>query len=310
MSQDSTPHNTSPIYFDQSTPLVRDYAELQGKPAMRFVMYIFFICVAVLLYLGWHIRHEELITADGDVGYNLGIIGSLLMLALVLYPMRKKIGVLQKVGSIKTWFHIHIIFGTLGPAFILLHANFRSGSLNSTLALVFTLLVAISGFFHVFIYSKIHFKLHGKKITLQELQEKTEAKRSSIQHIFSYAPKLKKRLYDFEDHVLTPPTSIMQSLIRILTVGGQTWWHYITINNGLKRGLEITAKRAYWPPDELDRQIKSNKKLLRSHMFTVLRIVELNFYEKLCAQWYLFHGPLFYMLIFVASVHVVAVHMY
>lgn len=310
MTPSNDQQSTASLYFDHSTPLARDYADLQGKPVIRVLMLLFFMASGVALVVGWNLRLEELITADTNLGYNLGVIGSLLMLFLVLYPLRKKARFLQNVGTIKTWFHIHIVFGTLGPTLILFHANFSFGSLNSTLALFFTILVAASGFFHIFIYTKIHFKLHSKKTTLQELQEKTEAKRSSIQHIFTYAPSLKKRLFDFENHVLTTPHGIFHSMARIMTVGSKTWWHYLIISAGLKRGLEITAKRGEWPTEILDDQKKTNQKLLREHMFTVLRIVELNFYEKLCAQWYLFHGPLFYMLIFVAVIHVVAVHMY
>lgn len=310
MSGQNDQPRASTVYFDPSSPLVRDYADLQGKPALRLLFRFFFLVTAGILLFGWNIRQEELLTADSDLGYNLGIAGSLLMLCLVLYPLRKKVKRLQKVGSIKTWFHVHIVFGTLGPTLILFHANFGMGSLNSTLALVFTLLVAASGFFHIFIYTKIHFKLHGHKVTLQDLQAKVEAKRTSIQHIFTYAPSIRKRLYDFENRVLAPPLSVFQSLYRIATIFPQTGWNYVLISRGLERGLQITAKRGEWPVEILKSQRTTNRRLLREHMFTVLRIVELSFYEKLCAQWYLFHGPLFYMLIFVAIIHVVAVHMY
>ncbi|MBU0479566.1 MAG: hypothetical protein KKG47_00560 [Proteobacteria bacterium] len=298
------------LYFGRKGRVNIDYSVMQAAATTKYSLLAFFFCVGVVLGLGWLVRGEELLSAESGLGYIFGIIGGTMMLVLVFYPLRKKNSRLKFLGPVKFWFYLHMIFGTLGPAFVLFHANFSVGSFNSQVALTFTMLVAASGFFHMYIYTRVHYRLHGKKITLQELQKKTEVNRSSLNHIFTYAPKLKQRLHQFEEEVLAPPHSVLESILRVLTIGLRTRLNYLIIIRGLKRGLKIVFERAGWPESEMEGQHQSNMKIVRDHMKAILKIVELSFYERLFAQWYLFHGPLFFMLIFVAIIHVIAVHMY
>ncbi|MBU0481826.1 MAG: hypothetical protein KKG47_12075 [Proteobacteria bacterium] len=300
---------TDPYFAGEGRKKV-DYTFMQAAPILRYSLLTFFCCVVVVLGFGWFLKDENYFTPESGIGYNLGIIGGIMMLMLLLYPLRKKFPLQKIFGPVKLWFNLHIVLGTLGPALILFHANFSGGSLNSIVALSITLLVAASGFFHMFIYTKVHYRLYGRKVSLQELQEKTEANRTSIKHIFDYAPKLKRRLLDFEEHVLAPPHSVLESVLRIMTIGIKSRLNYFILTRGLKRGLKVVAKRGGWPASELKWQHKSNKKIIKEHMRAILEIVEFSFYERLSGQWYLLHGSLFFMLIFVGTLHVVAVHMY
>jgi len=98
---------------------------------------LFYAVACFIIYAGWCFREYELITAEQGTGYYLGIIGVVLMLLLVVYPMRKRIRALAFLGSNKLWFRLHIAFGIVGPVFVLFHTNFDFGSLNSQVALFF-----------------------------------------------------------------------------------------------------------------------------------------------------------------------------
>ncbi len=67
------------------------------------------------LYLGWINRDEEYISADTGLGYWLGIVGSLMMLVLLLYPLRKRARFLRSLGKVPTWFRSHMFLGIVGP---------------------------------------------------------------------------------------------------------------------------------------------------------------------------------------------------
>ena len=49
---------------------------------------LFFLLVGASLLAGWHVRHEEYLTAESGLWYSLGVVGTTAMLLLLLYPLR------------------------------------------------------------------------------------------------------------------------------------------------------------------------------------------------------------------------------
>src|SRR3989344_4659459 len=102
--------------------------------------------VTVLLLLAvWAVREGRYYEPGDDFGYYLGVVGGVMMLALLLYSLRKHIRFMRNWGATKHWFRLHMILGIAGPTLILFHSTFRVGSLNATVALGCMLLVAGSG---------------------------------------------------------------------------------------------------------------------------------------------------------------------
>ena len=81
-------------------------------------------------------RDERRVFADEGLGYALGIVGTLLILFLLIYPLRKRFKWLKVLGNVRNWFRVHMILGVVGPLTILYHSNFMLGSVNSTVALL------------------------------------------------------------------------------------------------------------------------------------------------------------------------------
>src|SRR5512146_1404996 len=50
-------------------------------------------------------------TPGSPIGYRLGLIGALLMLVLLIYPLRKSWSMMSSWGPIRYWFHAHMVFG-------------------------------------------------------------------------------------------------------------------------------------------------------------------------------------------------------
>ncbi|MCB2092768.1 MAG: hypothetical protein KDF58_15080, partial [Alphaproteobacteria bacterium] len=120
--------------------------------------YGFGLIVLSALFIGYRLSEYDYYSAEEGIGYMLGIIGGTMMLALLLYPLRKRIKFLRVIGSVKVWFGFHMVLGILGPLLILFHANFRLESTNSNVALFSMLIVSGSGVIGRYIYTKIH---HG-----------------------------------------------------------------------------------------------------------------------------------------------------
>ena len=54
--------------------------------------------------------------AGGTVGHTLGLVGSAMMVLMLLYSVRKRVGALRRVGPLSRWLDVHIFLGVVGPA--------------------------------------------------------------------------------------------------------------------------------------------------------------------------------------------------
>ena len=271
---------------------------------------LFFLLVAAALFAGWRMRDEEYLTAESGLGYALGILGTVLMLLLLLYPLRKRVRAMRNWGAIKHWFRAHMILGVLGPALILFHSNFRIGSLNSTVAVFSMLLVATSGFVGRYLYSKIHYGLYGRQMTLTELKEAIEHDMNDAAPLLGYAPELQRRLLAFDAAMLAPCPSLVQSFWRFLTTGLRTRWTRFRLLRGLERALRVAAQPEGWSAAERRRRRRQARRHISQHMIAARRIARFSLYERLFALWHVLHTPLFVMLLITVAVHIIAVHLY
>jgi hypothetical protein len=150
--------------------------------------------IGVFLVAGWLLRDLKLLNPEQGTGYWLGIIGGSLMLSLLLYPLRKKVRFLHRLGSTRRWFRMHMILGLLGPLLVLYHCNFQLGSFNSRVALYCMLVVAVSGIIGRHFYAAIHRGLYGRKLTLGELQRELAISTGKSQGLATLMPKLIAKL--------------------------------------------------------------------------------------------------------------------
>ncbi|MCB9653634.1 MAG: 4Fe-4S dicluster domain-containing protein [Deltaproteobacteria bacterium] len=66
---------------------------------------------------------ELVYSAVSGMGRWMGYIGAIMMTISALYTMRLHVPGLRRVGSAKTWFDFHVVFGLAGPILSLLHTN-------------------------------------------------------------------------------------------------------------------------------------------------------------------------------------------
>ncbi len=282
----------------------------EGSWQSRLGVALFGIAATAVVILGYLNRDVTYLTAEEGLGYALGIVGAVMMLMLLAYPMRKRMGFMRRWGAVKTWFSTHMVMGVIAPLAILFHANFQLGSLNSNVALYVTLTVAISGVIGRFIYTKVHYGLSGGRMSLSALREDALTAKGQLSAEFAFAPQLRARLQAFEDKVLSPSKGPIHSLLRIMTLGMRvriTKWRMDRFLNG---ALTLKAKQSDWSRQEIQRHRRDAKRYLKSYIRTVRKVAELGFYERLFSFWHLLHFPLFLMLTVAAVIHVVAVHMY
>jgi len=272
--------------------------------------WLFYGCVVAALYWGWSIRDEGYLTAESGPGYALGIVGGSLMLLLLLYPLRKRVRGMRRWLHVRHWFRIHMLFGILGPVFILLHSGFRLGSTNGSVALVSMLIVAFSGLIGRYFYSKIHYGLYGSRANFEELKLSSEVGMLRMGFMLEFSPALSRRVQSFHAAAMAPSMNVVHGILRILLMGLWTRWAYFSISSRLSHALDLEAQRRGWTRKMRDKQARIARRHLSSYLSIARKVVELNFYERLFSLWHVLHLPLFVMLVITGVGHVIAVHMY
>ena len=286
----------------RSEPEVPRYVRRATSATYAFI-------AALLGYVLW-VRSEGHLTAESGLGYSLGIAGVAVTLALLTYPLRKRLKFMRNWGSTATWFHFHMLLGILAPALILAHCGFRIGSLNSSVALFSMLVVAASGFIGRYIYGRIHFGLYGAKATLEELRADVADEESRISAVLSFTPSLRNRLVSFAERALTPRTNVLLAAGRVLLIGLRIRWMRSVANLILSRDVRREARRAGWSRDERRKKLKNTRWFIASYLGSIRKTVQFTLYERFFSLWHVLHIPLFFMLLVATSVHIVAVHLY
>lgn len=273
---------------------------------------IFLLVIVLVLAIGYFISTQKFYKSGDDIGYNMGLVGGVMLLSLLLYPLRKRIRFLKGLGILPTWFKWHMIFGILAPTLILFHSTFRIGSINAGMALVAMLLVAGSGVFGRFFYTKIHNGLYGRQANLKELQDDM-AHTGNVKSVLGFAPEIEKQLDAFRSRTTNVSNGGDAGLWHFATIGIKAALLYRSLAKDLHHAMYSQASEKNWNEAQMQRlnlMFEENKKQINGYIKAVRDVAQFHTYERLFSWWHIFHIPLVYLLVFSGIFHVISVNMY
>jgi hypothetical protein len=264
----------------------------------------------VLTACAWVARRFNLYTPGSELGYYMGLVGSVLMALLLLYPLRKRVHFLQRAGELRHWFKLHMFLGIAGPVLVVFHSTLRVGSLNAAVAFYSMLVVAGSGIIGRFIYTKIHHGLYGRQATLRERQERLGFAGESLKSKFHFAPRVEQRLKDLEAYATDQRHPGLLGMRRFVALSVRTRYAYWRSMREVGRILSRAAAERRWPQGERAHRVRVARRMLKGYMRELQEVAQFRTYERLFSLWHVLHVPFVFMLVFSAIVHVVYVHMY
>jgi hypothetical protein len=265
--------------------------------AVELPLLLGLVCIA-LIY-AWMRRDSGDLTAETGTGYVLGIVGGIMMLTLLAYPLRKRLRVLRFLGNVRGWFRLHMILGILGPTAIILHSNFTLGSLNGTAAMASMLVVAASGLAGRFLYARIHRGLYGRKESLRDRLAEIDRLRKDWNDKLTLP--VNEMLTAYQTRRLEGVATFLGSFATTMTGPISR----TQLSRRLKRQLRLAGRNAGVAVDQ-----RAFSNALHTYFKALGRAEAFLFYERLFAAWHLLHLPLFLILVLSAIAHVVAVHLY
>jgi hypothetical protein len=263
-----------------------------------------------VLFFGFHAHLERYITPQRGLGYGLGITGGSLMLLLLLYSARKRLGWLRWMGSIPAWFDVHMAFGIIGPVLVLFHSNFKLGATNSNVALFCMLTVAGSGVVGRYIYTRLHANLEGHEESLEQLKA-AGTRMASQPTSVEFLPALLEALGRIEKRWIEAPRNPIWRLPHLLTGALRAaiarWRMRVEIRRAVERAQRSGSALIAAHSQRLARVVEF---YARRRLDAGRRITEYQLYSKLFSLWHVLHLPLFFMLLIAGIVHVVAINIY
>ena len=295
--------NRSPI---GSAPVEQDR---KGGNSLQ-VDVLVYVGITALVLLAWWISKLGLFEPGDRVGYWIGLAGTLLMVLLFSYPLRKYFRFARHWGPAKWWLLAHMVLGVGGPFLILVHSSFRIGSLNAGVALYSMLVVAASGVIGRFIYARVNRGLHGEKASLRDLQVQAGLEEEEARSRLSFAPAVETRLLAFEQGELKAKLGWLTHTRQIFWLPLTQWLTYRRCVADLRPVLDRLAQQEQWSQADLVRRVKQTKKLVSKYLYAVTRVAQYTAYARLFSLWHIAHIPFVYLLVISTVVHVIAVHIY
>lgn len=146
---------------------------------MRFLYVVSFAFFAYCLYDGFqfyltdlqqrpHMAQYRTLRPAGFRGQGYGILGTILMLLMLSYTIRKRTPLLGKLGNLNRWLDFHIYCGIMGPLFIILHTTFK---VNGIISISFWSMIAVasSGIVGRYLYLQIPRNRAGEELSHKQI---------------------------------------------------------------------------------------------------------------------------------------------
>lgn len=232
-------------------------------------------------------RHElfRVLRSAGTVGHGLGILGSAMVLLLLVYSLRKRVGFMQRWGNLRIWLRYHIFLGIAGPVLITLHTAFKVQGLVAV-SYWSMVAVAISGFIGRYLYQQIPRNILGEALSEDAIENRREELLVTLT----------------ENHGLqTPGVNALEALAlgrldRVSAFGGLMILP--VLNLSLARDLRSLVR------DHLGGAGREAWEQAREWVLLTRRLHLFRQINDLFHYWHVFHKPFAIIMILVMIVHV------
>ena len=225
--------------------------------------------------------------AGGSAGHKLGVVGSSMMVLMLLYSVRKRVGALRRLGSLGRWLDIHIYLGVFGPLLVVLHSSFK---VQGLVALSFwsMVIVATSGVLGRYLYLQIPRTRAGEERALVELEAEDRELSGQLRARFRLDEGQIARL----DALVAVPD-------RVGLLGG--FARLVTDDLRLRSGLRAFAKSCRSVPAPVFREFE---RVVRQKAQVHRRILLWDRVHELFHYWHVLHKPFAVVMYLFMIVHV------
>lgn len=261
------------------------------------VIYLYFVYRGLDYYLTpmqERARHAEyaLFKPGGRIGHGLGIIGSLMMVLMLLYSVRKRSALLAKFGSIARWLDIHIYFGIFGPLLIILHSSFK---VNGLVAVSFysMLAVALSGVLGRYLYVQIPRNIRGHELSLQDIDLLNKQLTEQLKLKYGFSDAMLEDVEKVTAVKRLQSKSVLVFLLALLWQDVRRFFHLRRFKRQYRAAHHVSRK-----------EVKALFTITKQKTALVRRLFILDRVHHVFHYWHVIHKPFAIIMILIMIVHI------
>ena len=228
--------------------------------------------------------------AGDELAIQCGLVGTALMIIAAIYPMFRRFKPFRWIASNTMWFDFHLMAGTVGPMFIVLHSALRLGTWVD-IALWSMVIVAVSGFIGRYLYTQVPELSSGRE--LEELDHERSFQQHRGQNPVAMA-EIDRELYDHKvkaDRVAAH-AGVIYTLVWLLVEDARRPARWLR-RRGRMRRLGMTGKQRR----DLMRRTARMIKIQRSSVIAPKAALLLHSWKKV-------HVPFTILLTIVGAAHI------
>jgi len=228
----------------------------------------------------------------GIIGHGFGVVGSLMMLFMLLYSVRKRTKIFKNFGFLSGWLNLHIYFGIIGPLLIVLHSTFK---VHGLIAVSFWSMVAValSGILGRYLYTQIPRTISGKELSLGELN------------------KLDDEITDYIHSRYQLDAQNMSKFVEIVKQPARTNKGALSLLLGIIFSDIFRPFRYYQVKRKISKQYRFSKKVVRQIAKSLLRkellerrINQWSTIHQLFHYWHVIHKPFAIIMYIIMLIHI------
>jgi hypothetical protein len=267
---------------------------------------LYIISLSIFLYFlfkGFHFYTESnsmrprlaeyrILRPAGNYGHTFGVIGTIMMLLMLLYSVRKRTGLFSNLFHIRYWLQIHIFFGILGPLFIVLHTSFIVSGLVAV-SFWSMVAVALSGVLGRYLYLQIPRTISGGEIGLKDLEESDRELSLELNQDYNMDEKSISEIARVYLGKIPENRGTLYTLITLIGMDLIRPLRFFRLKKQLLTQYDL-------PKDKADQMIQ----LIRRKALIHRRIMLLDKIQQLFHYWHVVHKPFAFIMYLILFVHV------
>ncbi len=220
----------------------------------------------------------------------VGLIGTALMIIAAIYPIFRRMKFFRWLASNTMWFDFHLMAGTVGPMFIILHSAIRLDTWVSA-AFWSMIIVVVSGFLGRYLYTQVPALSSG--VELEELDHESAFQKAR--------PRLPVAMAEI-DRELAIQRARAQEVAMSPSVSRALWW---LIFQDLGRIPSTLARRRRLKELDVDRKTRKDLARRAARMIVIARRqVVAPKAQLLLHSWKKVHVPFTVILTGFSAVHI------
>lgn len=232
------------------------------------------------------------------IWHPIGWIGTGMMVVMMLYSLRKRIGLFRSSGSLRHWLSAHMFLGIMGPLLVTFHTTFKFRGIIATSfwSMIITMIFGILG---RYIYVQIPRSLAGAELKVQDIERIIQSVDTRLGE-YSKGVNIAdlSKVIDFVDRT-SEDTSLIKSLLFMLQTDIVIPYRLYQLNRVLRKNHHLPHKVRR----RIDFLLKKKAALIRKRNY-------LSTSHRLLHYWHIFHIPLAIVMFLIMILHIVVYYLF